>query len=404
MILKLKSNGVYTYKESKKFNSFTDENGVVYIEKQTDISNYQILKKISEVANDSENLHGITAFYQDQTNPKILKYLVELKNVKTLSDIIDSGVKLNSEEIDSIIYQIASGLKVLHDNQILHRDIKPDNIIIDEHNLIQLIDYDISRIYKPDQEQDTTTSGTRGFIAPELYVNLQTDIRSDIFSFGKTIEKVVMSCASQPVIYGELIARCCQMNPDDRYQNADSIIEVIIKKKNRFFPAQLEQITKGQELGLSDEEINLYARYCYNAKQMGVIKHAIHEQIDDRVLSLICDEELSSRQMWQIKTAAKNGVKYQDILKFAKAHYDVNEMTVFRLGLEQNLSTAKIKVNIREFNELLINNTFSNEQLVKLRQGLYLGLDIERIKVYAHDFLSIEQMQKILSILCEDEK
>ncbi len=401
MVLKLKANGKYIYKNRKEFNSYIDNNGVVYIEKATSIDSYQILKKIAEVANDSENLHGIKGFYQDQNDLKILKYLVELKEAKTLSDLIELKVELNNEEIESIIYQIASGLKTLHENQILHRDIKPDNIIISENDLVQLIDYDISRIYKPEQEQDTRTSGTKGFIAPELYVNQQTDIRSDIYSLGKTIEMLVEACSTSPYEFNELITKASEMNPDDRYQNVEEIMNIVKRKHNRFFPPQLEQIEKGRELGLSEEQIAIYGRSRFNARQMGVIKHALHEKVDPEVINLICDNDFSSRQMWQIKTASINGLTKRQILKFAKAHYTVNEMTIYRLGLEQEHDSSLIKRTIREFNYLLDQNTFSDEQLVKLRQGLYLGLPIEQIKVYAHDFLNPEKMQAIIEIIKE---
>lgn len=399
MVLKLKANGKYNYKNRKEFNSYIDENNVVYIEKVTTIDNYQILKKVAEVASDSENLLGIKAFYQDKKNLQSLKYLVELKEAKTLADLIELKINLTNDELNNIIYQVASGLKTLHDNQILHRDIKPDNIIICKNNLVQLIDYDISRIYKPEQYQDTKASGTKGFIAPELYVNQQTDVRSDIYSFGKTIELLVKACSNLEYEYNEIISKAIEMNPNDRYQSVDKIMDIVKRKHNRFFPPQLEQIEKGRELGLTDEQINIYARSRYNARQMGVIKHALNEKIDPQVIKIICDNELSSRQMWQIKTASKNGIAVRDIKKFAKAHYTVNEMTIYRLGLEQGQNSGQIKNTMREFNILLNANTFSDEQLIKLRQGLYIGLNINEIKVYAHDFLSPEKMQAIIDII-----
>lgn len=402
MILKLKTNGKYQYKNRKEFNSFIDSAGIVYIEKVTSIDNYQILKKVAEVAKDSENLHGIKGFYQDQENLKVLKYLVELKTAKTIADLIEFKVSLSPDEINSIIYQVASGLKTLHDNQILHRDIKPDNIIISEDNLVQLIDYDISRIYKAEQILDTVASGTRGFIAPELYISGQTDIRSDVYSLGKTIALLVEACSDNSYEYNELITKACEMNPNDRYQSVETIMEIVRRKHNRFFPPQHEQIIKGRELGLSEKQIAVYAKSRYNARQMGVIKHALAEEVPSEVLSLICDNELSSRQMWQIKTASLNGLNLRDIKKFAKAHYSVNEMTIYRLGLEQGHDSGQIKRTIRGFNNLCSLNTFSDEQLIKLRQGLYLGLTIEKITVYAHDFLSPDKMQGIIDILIED--
>ncbi len=403
MKLNLKVNGIYQYKD-KQFRQFIDQNQRIYIEKTTDISNYQLLKQIADVANNSENLHGIIAFYKHENNPKLVNYLVELKNSKTLEELIEHEVKLNQEEIDSIIYQISCGLKQLHKENILHRDIKPANIIIDEHNLVQLIDYDISRIYDAQKLQDTTHSGTRGFVAPELYLMQQTDERADIYALGKTIELLVNKCAKNHLFeYNELIAKASAIDVQNRYQNVSEIIDIIEKKKNRFFPPQLEQITKAKELGLNEEEIKVFAKSCYNAKQMGVLKHAINEGIDQSVINIMSDSEFSSQQMWQIKTAAKEGLNLAKIKKFAKPYYSVSEMTIYRLGLINGKNEREINESIRGYNQLVDEQIFSDEQIKKIRQGFYWNLSLAEIKVYAHDFLNVEQMQAIMLVLRNED-
>ncbi len=404
MKLNLRSNGFYQYK-NKKFRQFIDQNQKVYIEKITDIINYNLLKQIADVAETSENLHGIIAFYKHEQDETKIKYLVELKKTKTIEELIEQKVKLNQAEIDSIIYQVASGLSALHRENILHRDVKPANIIIDEHNLVQLIDYDISRVYDETKSQDTTHSGTKGFVAPELYLMKQTDVRSDIYSLGKTVEILINECGyDYRFEYNELITKATAVDINNRYKSVEAIIEIIKKKKNRFFPPQLEQIEKAKKLGLNEAEISIFAKTTYNAKQMGVLKHAINEKLDADVLQIIADPEFTSQQMWQIKTAAKEGLTFKQIIKFAKPYYTVSEMTIYRLGLKCNKTQREIIHDIRGYNSIIDNQVFSDEQIKKIRQGFYQNLTLKEIKVYAHDFLSVNQMEKIIEILKSEGK
>ena len=81
---------------------------------------------------------------------------------------------------------LAEAMKALHtsDPVIIHRDIKPKNIIVRDDGSVALIDFGISRVYKKEAASDTVISGTEGFAPPEQYGFMQTDIRSDIYSFG----------------------------------------------------------------------------------------------------------------------------------------------------------------------------------------------------------------------------
>lgn len=67
---------------------------------------------------------------------------------------------------------------------VIHRDIKPQNTIVDRQGSLRLIDFGISRLYAKDARRDTVCLGTMHFAPPEQYGFSQTDCRADIFSFG----------------------------------------------------------------------------------------------------------------------------------------------------------------------------------------------------------------------------
>jgi serine/threonine-protein kinase ULK/ATG1 len=89
----------------------------------------------------------------------------------------------NADEILDIIIQIIRGIKYLHDNNIVHRDIKPQNILLD-NNVIKICDFGFSTIYKSHMDMFNTICGTPLYMCPEV-LNLQNyTIKSEIWSLG----------------------------------------------------------------------------------------------------------------------------------------------------------------------------------------------------------------------------
>ena len=85
----------------------------------------------------------------------------------TLGEILEGGV-LTTGQAKQIGRQLCSALWVLHSRGIVHRDVKPDNVILRGSEAV-LIDFDASRIHKTAISEDTKILGTTGFAAPEQY-------------------------------------------------------------------------------------------------------------------------------------------------------------------------------------------------------------------------------------------
>jgi len=159
--MKLKLVGNYTYGTTKKFRVFENELGNKYLEKTTSIKNYEILKNISDISIESENLLEIIAF--NKKDEDTLNYYIEFLEGKTLEQIILKEESIDYHEVKKIILQICNGLKSLHDQDILHRDIKPANIILLKDNLVKVIDFDISRKYDESKsKKEDSKKGTYG--------------------------------------------------------------------------------------------------------------------------------------------------------------------------------------------------------------------------------------------------
>ena len=74
------------------------------------------------------------------------------------------------------------GLEYLHNNKIIHRDIKPENLVLDMNGYLRITDLGISRRFKPDNSNET--SGTPGYMAPEVMYKQNHSYTVDYFALG----------------------------------------------------------------------------------------------------------------------------------------------------------------------------------------------------------------------------
>lgn len=84
-----------------------------------------------------------------------------------LFDYIELNSNMSEQEIRTIFHQVASAVKHLHEHRIVHRDIKDENIILDQEGTVHLIDFGCATYYKKDRKFDTFT-GTLEYCAPEV--------------------------------------------------------------------------------------------------------------------------------------------------------------------------------------------------------------------------------------------
>lgn len=140
-----------------------------------------ILKNLSHTG-----IVRITDIFYEYDNLYIVEDYIE---GKTLKEYVDTNGPLSSELVEDISLQLCSILDYLHsfNPPIIYRDLKPSNIMITPNNKALLIDFGIARIYKESQEGDTMILGSKGYIAPEQFENIQSNIQTDIYSLGVTM-------------------------------------------------------------------------------------------------------------------------------------------------------------------------------------------------------------------------
>ena len=177
--------------------------------------------------------------------------VMELVEGITLKKYIEKRGKLPYKEAVSIAIQVANGMDAAHKHKIVHRDIKPQNIIISKEGKVKVTDFGIAKVASSATINTSASMGSVHYISPEQARGGYSDERSDIYSLGITLFEMLtgtvpfdgdsaVSVAVQhiqdsipapsqlvegiPVSVDKIVLKCTQKKTDRRYQSASDLI------------------------------------------------------------------------------------------------------------------------------------------------------------------------------------
>ena len=215
-----------------------------------------------------------------------VNYIVmELVDGITLKKYIEKKSRLSVKEAVSIAIQVAMGLEAAHNNNIIHRDIKPQNIMISKEGKVKVTDFGIAKA----ATSNTITSNVMGsvhYTSPEQARGGYSDAKSDIYSLGITLFEMltgrvpfngdttvaiaikhIQEDLPTPADYNEdipisvekIVLKCCQKSPDRRYQNAAELIADLKKSlitPDKDFVSLVDPDEEGATRVSSDDELD----------------------------------------------------------------------------------------------------------------------------------------------------
>lgn len=186
--------------------------------------------------------------------------IMEFVDGKDLSFYIKNNKNKSLKEIIKLAQQIALALSFAHKNNVIHRDIKPQNILLDKNGRIKVTDFGIAKINFPKiiKAENEIVAGTAYYMSPEQIRGDLIDLRTDIYSFGILLYEMIAGknpyAYDTPLaiinghLYGtppplkdykkdipdyviNIVNKCIAKNKEERFKFADEIINALKTKK-----------------------------------------------------------------------------------------------------------------------------------------------------------------------------
>ena len=215
-------------------------------------------------------------------------YIMAYREGGSLEDLLQKEKKLSPERAIELTKGILNALYEVHKKGIIHRDIKPDNILLGEKGEPILIDFGIARMEEESIQKPKTgtgmTIGTVTYMSPEQLEGKKIDIRTDLYSVGillyelltgeppfkGSLSSLIIKHTREPIpnisekinninfspILEYVIKKACEKNPKDRYSSANEMKEGLEQRNNKTILEFNDKIKKEDNLTLEDNKKN----------------------------------------------------------------------------------------------------------------------------------------------------
>lgn len=178
---------------------------------------------------------------------------MEFVKGRELRDYFEANERFALTEVQRIMGEMLSALAHAHANGVVHRDMKPANLIVLDDGTVKVADFGIARVEKSELTQAGTVMGTPSYMSPEQFMGQTVDGRSDIFSCGVILYQFLtgekpftgntttimykvlreeplapsMLNVALPAAFDGVVRKAMAKNPDERYQTAQEFSDAI---------------------------------------------------------------------------------------------------------------------------------------------------------------------------------
>ncbi|MBF0610757.1 MAG: protein kinase [Magnetococcales bacterium] len=197
------------------------------------------------------NIVAIYEYGEDQGIPFIAMEFIKGKELK---DLIKDKARFTTQQVTEVMTQILDAMQYVHSNGVVHRDMKPANIVILENGQVKVADFGIARVESSTMTQMGAVMGTPSYMSPEQFMGQRVDARADLFSIGvilyelltgekpfpgqavATIMQKVLNAPVEPPTsfnfdipdsFNALVRKALAKRPSERFQSAKEFADAL---------------------------------------------------------------------------------------------------------------------------------------------------------------------------------
>lgn len=254
---------------------------------------------------------------------------------------IETYLSKNPQKINDIFNQCISGFSHLEKCKILHRDIRPMNILVSNDGDLKIIDFGFGKRITQENDFDKSITLNWWCEPPHDFKDKKYDFKTEVYFVGKLFEKTIRDKDIETFKYLGLLTKMCATSPLDRIESFSAISRALSEEK--FF-----------EIEFNDYELEVYRNFSKSlGNVVNKIEHdckyiddseAIQKKLEDCYRSIMLEEYVPSNNV--IKRCFLNGTYYFS----KKTYFQVSEIKAF---IELLRSCSRDKKNI------IIDNIFS---------------------------------------------
>lgn len=164
-------------------------------------------------------------------------------------------IKNNPERINSIFIQTIDGFKYLEENNILHRDIRPDNILVSAKGIVKIIDFGFGKLIEFEDNFDKSISLNWRYSIPDEFSNQKYDFKTEIYFVGKLFEEIIKENGIENFAYSKLLNKMITPRYEDRTQSFFDVYRKILSDST-------------ESIDFTDDEKAVYQNFAWNLESI----------------------------------------------------------------------------------------------------------------------------------------
>jgi tetratricopeptide (TPR) repeat protein len=383
------------------------------------VDNPDLLQRFFREAQSTGNLHhrNIVTVYELGDHEGSPYLVMEYLEGETLDAIIQSNRKVPLLDQINYIVEVCDGLTYAHQRSVVHRDIKPGNIMILKDSGVKIVDFGIAHIGNRTVTRTGQLLGSLPYMSPEQITGKQVDARTDIFSLGVVFYQLLTShlpfegetpaatllkimherprpleeFASFPPEVEEILLRALAKDREERYHAAQDFAFDLVQIRGRIQQEIVEEYLNEAELMLAREELvkarerlaevlkidrhNTRAVELSRATQQRIQQQELGEQVRQlrsqaeeafqkeqysvaldlvqKAISLHATDSDLQRLRATVQDAKSRTEKQRESMKRAESAYQQGELDSAKQAIEEALSIAPDDVHAKSLHRMI---------------------------------------------------